>query len=495
MMAQQQAVSGAGERAAGGGSGGSGGRAGGGSSPGVGGPSLVQWSPVYSNYFAYSSGRERSGIDLYRVSWSVPGGDAELPGLRGSVNDRRPSGGDQQQQQQVQQGTYRAGSMTFHDPSAPEGGGGSTIAGLSLAAATGVMDPRDPSSAAAAAAGVATPATVPTVATAGAADAARVRRLASGSGGGGAAAGGGGDGGSSAAFSSGGGGGGSADVFGNVPGPENPFAGAGPEYHHHLKQQLPAEGAVGGVVAGVGGSAAAVASAAASRGGAGVGSNAQPSYGGTGGVSGGYGNPFAGVDGGGAQGAAGGGFSQQQQPQQQNMPFRAGVAAVVAPALGGGGGGVADGGVAGGSGGGEFAGYPLGPRKASSAYSEQGNARSVMAATSAVAATGSTKREWKYHLEGRSRRWKKQKDGHVTCMSWFPHSETVGGDGMGTGDADIRMLAVGYSSGKGVVRCRHGGRKFRLAQSCCCNYRRGVCFFAVLVLITPGGNNASPRQH
>ncbi|CAN0572033.1 unnamed protein product, partial [Ectocarpus sp. 12 AP-2014] len=98
------------------------------------------WSPVYSNLFAYSSGTERSGIDLYRVSWSVPG-DAELPGPRGSVNDRRPSGGDQQQQQQ----TYRAASKTFYDPSAPEAGGGSTIAGLSLAAAaaaTGVMDTR-----------------------------------------------------------------------------------------------------------------------------------------------------------------------------------------------------------------------------------------------------------------------------------------------------------------------------------------------------------------
>lgn len=100
MMAQQQAILGAGER----GGGGSGGRAGGGSSPGGGGPSLVQWSPIYSNYFAYSSGRERSGIDLYRVSRSVPGGgDAELLGSRGSVTDRRPSGGDQQQQQ-MQQG-------------------------------------------------------------------------------------------------------------------------------------------------------------------------------------------------------------------------------------------------------------------------------------------------------------------------------------------------------------------------------------------------------
>ncbi len=38
-------------------------------------------------------------------------------------------------------------------------------------------------------------------------------------------------------------------------------------------------------------------------------------------------------------------------------------------------------------------------------------------------------------------------DGSVTCMSWFPHTETVGRDGM-VSAADIRMLAVGYSSGK-----------------------------------------------
>lgn len=38
-------------------------------------------------------------------------------------------------------------------------------------------------------------------------------------------------------------------------------------------------------------------------------------------------------------------------------------------------------------------------------------------------------------------------DGYVTCMSWFPHTETVGRDGMVLA-ADIRMLAVGYSSGK-----------------------------------------------
>ena len=80
-------------------------RAGGGK---AGGPSLVEWSPVYSNYFAYSSGREGSGIDLYRVIRSAPG-DAELLGPRGSITDARPAPGQvldnhhQQQQQQQQQ--------------------------------------------------------------------------------------------------------------------------------------------------------------------------------------------------------------------------------------------------------------------------------------------------------------------------------------------------------------------------------------------------------
>lgn len=45
-------------------------------------------------------------------------------------------------------------------------------------------------------------------------------------------------------------------------------------------------------------------------------------------------------------------------------------------------------------------------------------------------------------------------DGHVTCMSWFPHDKTVGRDDIDDIDdvaelpADIRMLAVGYASGK-----------------------------------------------
>lgn len=34
----------------------------------------------------------------------------------------------------------------------------------------------------------------------------------------------------------------------------------------------------------------------------------------------------------------------------------------------------------------------------------------------------------------------------MSCMSWFPHSQVSRRDGMEA--ADIRMLAVGYASGK-----------------------------------------------
>lgn len=101
-MAQQLSAGGAGgERVTSGG-----GKAGGGpggAGAGAGGPPLVEWSPVYSNYFAYSSGKEGNGIDLYRVSRSVPG-EAELLGARGSITDRRPSGVDPQLQLQQQGG-------------------------------------------------------------------------------------------------------------------------------------------------------------------------------------------------------------------------------------------------------------------------------------------------------------------------------------------------------------------------------------------------------
>lgn len=40
----------------------------------------------------------------------------------------------------------------------------------------------------------------------------------------------------------------------------------------------------------------------------------------------------------------------------------------------------------------------------------------------------------------------------MTCMSWFPHTETVGRDGIEL-NADIRMLAVGYASGKVIFNC------------------------------------------
>ncbi|CAM9903672.1 unnamed protein product, partial [Scytosiphon promiscuus] len=124
----------------------------GGAGAGAGGPPLVEWSPVYSNYFAYSSGNEGSGIDLYRVSRSISG-EAELLGARGSITDRRPSGGamdhhqqqqqhhqQQQQQQQQQQhqhlhqhqqpGAYRTATTAgFQDPARQEGLGGYTTGG------------------------------------------------------------------------------------------------------------------------------------------------------------------------------------------------------------------------------------------------------------------------------------------------------------------------------------------------------------------------------
>lgn len=46
-----------------------------------------------------------------------------------------------------------------------------------------------------------------------------------------------------------------------------------------------------------------------------------------------------------------------------------------------------------------------------------------------------------------NRAWTASQDGHVTCMSWFPHDTTVGRDDIEL-PADIRMLAVGYASGK-----------------------------------------------
>ncbi len=83
--------------------GGGGGGGGGGAAGPPGGPALVEWSPVYSNYFAFSSGTEGSGLDLYRVSRSAPGEAAELlMAARGSLTDQLPAAGQQMDQQQHQ---------------------------------------------------------------------------------------------------------------------------------------------------------------------------------------------------------------------------------------------------------------------------------------------------------------------------------------------------------------------------------------------------------
>lgn len=60
------------------------------------GPSLVEWSPVYSNYFAYSGGKEGGGVDLYRVIRSAPGETEPLLGPRGSITDGRAAPAAQQ---------------------------------------------------------------------------------------------------------------------------------------------------------------------------------------------------------------------------------------------------------------------------------------------------------------------------------------------------------------------------------------------------------------
>lgn len=58
----------------------------------------------------------------------------------------------------------------------------------------------------------------------------------------------------------------------------------------------------------------------------------------------------------------------------------------------------------------------------------------------------------------------------MTCMSWFPHTETVGRDGIEM-DADIRLLAVGYASGKVSTSC----------CGCCCCRLRCCCYGCVVV--------------
>eukprot|EP00752_Nemacystus_decipiens_P003707 g3416.t1 len=446
-------------------------RAGGGK---AGGPSLVEWSPVYSNYFAYSSGKGGSGIDLYRVIRSSPG-DAELLGPRGSITDGRLAPGQQldhhqqpQQQppppqhhhhyhhHQQQQGPNRTGTMTFHESinSPPGSAGGGAIAGA--AGGPGGMG---------AAAAVAASATGP----ASAVDSARARRVGSDtvgrekrmsfSSGGGIAGVGAGAGAGALLFPAAGksgGGGGSGDGYDNSP--ENPFAGAAPDFHHHHHPDggVPGIVAAGGVAAGAGGHS----------------STLSPFGGGSGGGGGMVGNPFVGVGGdgtpvggGNAGGSSAGGSGGAGVPP---VPFRAGAKNVISTSGGGDGSAGAGAGGAGGpwegqgggpGGEGDFAGYPLGPRKASSAFSEPGISRSVVAAG---AAGVGMRKEWKYQLEGNSERWERRKDGLVTCMSWFPHDTTVGKDDIEL-PADIRMLAVGYASGRvELVRfpdeCEHGER-------------------------------------
>lgn len=284
--------------------------------------------------------------------------------------------------------SYRAGAP-FHDTitNSPETSGGTA---LSLAAAA----------AASTSAAISSTAAWPAAA---AGDTVRARRLTSGGGSAGE------DGGAS--FSGGGGGGrggdkGGARGVGSLLFPEgsapastgvgggdgyesNPVAGAGPEYHHQHNAEVGMRAAAAAGAAMPGGPGGAAAS----------GSNSSPFGGGAGGGGLVVGNPFAGIgggdgDGGGASRAGGSGAGTR--------------AAAAAPAFGGAGGGAP--GVAGAAAGeGDFVGHPLGPRKASSAFSEPGYTRSVM---TAGAAGGQTRREWKYQLEGRSKWWENSK----VCM-------------------------------------------------------------------------------
>lgn len=290
---------------------------------------------------------------------------------------------------------YRMGTTTFHESinSPPESSGGSAIAGAAGPGALGAA------AAVAAAAAAAAAAAVPAIAV----DAARARRVASESGGregrmsfssGGGAPGVGVGAGALLFPAAGiGGGGGSGDGYDNSP--ENPFAGAGPEYHHHPDGGVPGVSAAGVVAGGQVGP-----------------SSTHCPFGSGGGMAG---NPFTGVGGDGTPGGGGGGVASGGVTP---LPFRAG-AKNAASAGGGGdaGGGAGGGGVAaegqgggvggvGGGGEGDFSGFPLGPRKASSAFSEPGISRSVVAA--GVAGVGMRK-EWKYQLEGNSERWEQRK--------------------------------------------------------------------------------------
>lgn len=93
--------------------------------------------------------------------------------------------------------------------------------------------------------------------------------------------------------------------------------------------------------------------------------------------------------------------------------------------------------------------------------------------------------------------------GYVTCMSWFPHTQRAGRDGIELA-ADIRMLAVGYTSGKvgpsffdspahqcGSIGVRSGSWRFFLlgfvvvfARRCSsCSRHRHACIHRYVLIV------------
>lgn len=54
---------------------------------------LIQWSPLFSNHFAFTYGEYGDGIDLYHIGRPSTDAEAAIVGARGSITDKYLSEG------------------------------------------------------------------------------------------------------------------------------------------------------------------------------------------------------------------------------------------------------------------------------------------------------------------------------------------------------------------------------------------------------------------